>query len=60
MLTGPRTGPKCSAGLGASGYFPFVSFEVFRVVRIWIPSIQLFPEPAELEPAYFRLFYANY
>ena len=51
----PRTGPKCSTGLGASGLCPFVSFKVLRVVRIWIPST-LFPlSPAELETAYFRL-----
>ena len=47
----PRAGLKRSAGLGASGLFFFVSFEMLRVVRNWIPST-LFPlSPAELDGA---------
>ena len=65
----PRTEPKRSTGLSALGLFQFVPFELLKMVRMWIRSIQLFPEPAELEPAYFsspspadlrHLFYANY
>jgi hypothetical protein len=35
-----RAGQYRSAGLDASGLCPFVSFEVLRMVRMWILSIQ--------------------